>query len=139
MFGGMPSPHLSPVEGGSEAGGFRIYGSHQGTLRFSAWGYWTPDVARAFGKEAVTVGQRLLAAGVFVLDATELKPQGADGQEALRALFRSLGALTFARGLVFSMNVMTRMQLSRLARECGVDGKLEFGDSSTILPGATGP
>jgi len=93
------------------------------------WGYWSPEVVTAFARAAPEAGQKLSPAATFTLDANQLKPQGAEGQEALRALFRALAALTFAEGTVAASNALTRMQLTRLLRECGLDGRLMFGDS----------
>ena len=129
MFGGMSGAQHPTADVGTEAGGFRIQAGRDGTVRVTAWGYWPPDVARTFGADATAATQKLGAAGAFTLEASDLKPQGADGQEALRVLFRALVPATFARGLVLSSNALTRMQLTRLVRECGLDGRIEFGDS----------
>ncbi len=122
MFGGQ----LSNAEVGTEAGGFRMAGAAQGAVRITAWGYWPSDVVGAFAKDASSAAQKLGAASVFTLDATALKPQGAEGQEALRALFRALASTTFAKGIVLANNALTRMQLQRLVRECGMDTRLSF-------------
>jgi len=124
----MPFAEFSPAEVGTEAGGFRIVGTAQGILRVTVWGYWPQDVVRTFVNDAPAALSKLTAAGTFVLEATDLKPQGADGQEGLRVLFRALVPLSFAKGSVVANNALTRMQLARLLRECGVDGRLEIGD-----------
>ncbi len=123
----MPFAEFSPAEVGTEAGGFRIVGTAQGLLRMTVWGYWPQDVVRAFSSDAPTALQKLSPSGTFVLEAVELKPQGADGQEALRVLFRALAPLAFAKGSVVASNALTRMQLARLLRECGLDGRVELG------------
>jgi hypothetical protein len=113
---------------GTEAGGFRFTAGAHGAVRVAAWGYWPSDVVAAFAKEAPLASQRLSATGVFTLDAMSLKPQGAEGQEALRTLFRALAAVTFTKGTIVSSNALTRMQLQRLVRECGMDGRISFGE-----------
>jgi len=123
----MPFAEFSPAEVGTEAGGFRIVGTAQGVLRVTAWGYWPADVVRTFATDAPSALQKLLPAGTFVLEATDLKPQGADGQEALRVLFRGLAPLPFAKASVVAKNALTRMQFARLLRESGVDGRVELG------------
>lgn len=123
----MPFAEFSPAEVGTAAGGFRIVGTNQGILRVTVWGYWPPDVVRTFTADAPSALSKLSPAGTFVLDAAELKPQGAEGQEALRVLFRALAPLQFAKGSIVASNALTRMQLARLLRECSVDGRLELG------------
>jgi hypothetical protein len=132
----MPFAEFSPAEVGSSAGGFRLVGTAQGLLRVTVWGYWPPDVVRTFAVDATTALQKLAPGGSLVLDAAELKPQGADGQEALRMLFRGLVPLAFAKAQVIAINALTRMQLARLLRECGVDGRVEIGDGSSVTPRA---
>jgi hypothetical protein len=125
----MPGVEISPLEVGSEAGGYRVSGSPSTVLRIRAWGYWPPDVTAAFAQQAATVCRELAAEATLALDASDFKPQGAEGQEALRVFFRALEPLTFAKGIVLAGNALTRMQLTRLLRECGLDGRLNFGDS----------
>jgi hypothetical protein len=95
-------------------------------FRIEGWGYWTPDEISAFRRQAPPAARKLGAEGLFVFDAKNLKPQGAEGQAALREIFRLLGALPFARGSVFASNALTRMQLTRLVREGGLDGRVTF-------------
>jgi hypothetical protein len=125
----MPGVEISPVEAGTEAGGYRVSGSPSTTLRISVWGYWPPDVSAAFSREASGVCRDLAPDSIFALDARDLKPQGAEAQEALRVLFRALAPLTFEKAVVRASHPLTRMQLTRLMRECGLDGRLIFGDS----------
>ncbi len=137
MFGAVSGAQHSTLEVGSESGGFRVVGG-QSSLRIAVRGYWPPEVARAFGKDATAALQKLPAAGTFVLDATEFKTQGAEGQEALRLFLRAASGMAFAKGAAVAKNVLTRMQLTRLIRECGLDDRLEFSDSWNALPGASG-
>jgi hypothetical protein len=132
----MPFAELSPAEVGTSAGGFRIAGAAQGLLRLTIWGYWPQDVVRSFGTDATAALQRLMPASTVVVDANDLKPQGPDGQEALRVLFRALASVMFAKATVLSGNALTRMQLARLLRECGVDGRVDLSDNSTVTPKA---
>jgi len=132
----MPFAELSPAEVGTSAGGFRIVGAAQGPLRLTVWGYWPQDVARSFSADGPAALQRLMPTGIVVVEASDLKPQGADGQEALRVLFRALTGVAFARATVVSPNALTRMQLARLLRECGVDGRVDLSDNFSATPGA---
>lgn len=136
MFGRMPAAQHSSADVGSEAGGFRLSAPAGGTLRVTVWGYWTPDVARVFAVDALAAGQKLMPTSTLVVEAAELKPQGPDGQDAWRSLFRGLVALTYVRAVIVGANALTRMQLARLVRESGLDGRMEFGDSYQATPGA---
>jgi len=122
------APH-SFAEVGSKAGGYRFFGNAEGNLRIAAWGFWPIEVIRVFGAEAPAATQTLTRTSVFVFDGTDLKPQGTEGQEAIRMLFHSLTRLPFAKGLIIRGNAMTCMQLARLLRECGAERRLEFADT----------
>ena len=124
----LGAPHASAAVG-TEAGGFRVLGGPDGNLRIAAWGYWPAEVISAFGLDAPAAAQALGRSSAFVFDSKELKPQGAEGQEAIRVLFRVLARLSFAKGSIVRGNAMTCMQLSRLLRECGADGRIEFTDN----------
>lgn len=128
----MPGGADSSTNVGSEAGGFRIYDSSDGNLRIAAWGYWPVDVIDEFNVQAAVAIQTLVAVGVFVFDCKGLKPQGAQGQDAIRALFRVLARLPFAKGLIVKGNAMTCMQLARLLRECGAEKRFEFTDAVAL-------
>jgi hypothetical protein len=125
----MRAGELSTVQVGSDAGGFRLLGTTQASVRAEAWGYWPPDVATAFSREVPAITQKLAATTTFVLDANQLKPQGAEGQQAIRVLCHALGAARFAKATILCSNALTRMQLTRLLRECGVDQRVAFADS----------
>ncbi len=121
----MPAGDVSSSE--TEAGGFRIAVAPT-LLSVHAWGYWPPEVAEAFVRQATAIGQQLRRVGAFVLDAAELKPQGAEGQEALRALFKVLAAMNVAKGTLIANNLFTKMQVVRLLRECGLDQRVSSND-----------
>lgn len=123
----MPPPDNLPPTGGAEVGGFRIAGKGE-VMRIEVWGYWRAEVATSFARETAAVLQKLSSAAELILDAKNLKPQGTEGQEALRVLLRGLVPLGFSKGSVRAENLFARMQLTRLIRECGLDGRLGFGD-----------
>ena len=111
----------------STAGGFRV-ALAASVLSINAWGYWHPEVAEAFAREAAAIGQKVMLVSAFVLDAAEMKPQGAEGQQALRALFRVLAGMNVAKGTLIADNLFTKMQLVRLLRECGLDERVTSRD-----------
>lgn len=121
----MPGAESPSLEQRAEAG-FRTAYQPSSALHIEVWGYWTNEVAAAFTREALPFAAKLGAATAFVLDAKALKPQGAEGQEALRGFFRALSAGSFGKATLATDNVLTRMQLTRLLRECGLDGRVGF-------------
>ncbi len=120
----MSSPDFSPIEVGGTKDGFRITGTLQAALRIEVWGYWPSDVASAFARDAQAALQKLAALAVFTLDATNLKPQGAEGQDALRSMLRALASIQFAKGTVVASNILTSMQIARLLRECKLEARV---------------
>lgn len=128
----MPGAPYSSAEFGSNAGGFRVQSNAERNLRIAAWGYWPTDVTSSFGVQAVAAVQALTRSSVFVFDSKDLKPQGTDGQEAIRLMFRALARLSFAKGVILRGNAMTCMQLARLLRECAADQRLEFVDTHPL-------
>ena len=123
----MPPSDFQAPEVGTEAFGFRVTGA-PAAVRIEAWGYWPPDVASAFARQVTPITRKFSPDAVFAFDANELKPQGIEGQEALRAFFVGLSTTAFAKGTLLARNVLTRMQLTRLLRECGLDQRIGFGD-----------
>lgn len=122
----MPGADFTPSEVGTEAAGFRTSGHPNAALRVEAWGYWTPEIAHSFTRDALAFMPKLTQSSVLVFDATNLKPQAVDGQDAFRAVFRALAGATFAKATLHTGNVLTRMQLTRLLRECGLDERVGF-------------
>jgi hypothetical protein len=110
---------------GSDAGGFRLTAT-LAELRIEAWGYWSPEVVTAFRRQSTSAARKLGTDAAFVLEGKGLKPQGTDGQDALRELFHLLAALPVARSSVNASNALARMQLTRLVREGGLDGRVTF-------------
>jgi hypothetical protein len=122
----MPAIDSASSDPSVEAAGFRMQAQLPASLRIEVWGYWTPEIAGAFTREASAVVQKLGEAAAFHLDAKDLKPQSGEGQEALRVIFRALGATGFGKATAHTENVLTRMQLTRLLRECGLDARVRF-------------
>jgi len=122
----MPGAEFTPSEVGTDAACFRTSGSAETALRVEAWGYWTPEIAHSFTRDAVLFASKLTPASVLVIDAAQLKPQAVEGQEALRVAFRALATASFAKATLRTENVLTRMQLTRLLRECGLDERVGF-------------
>jgi hypothetical protein len=122
----MPGAESPPADQSTEAAGFRTAYQPSTALHIEVWGYWTTDVAAAFTREALPLAAKLGASTAVLLDAKALKPQGTEGQDALRVLFRALSTGSFGKATLATDNVLTRMQLTRLLRECGLDGRVGF-------------
>jgi hypothetical protein len=117
----MPGPERV----GGDAGGFKLT-TTAAELRIEAWGYWSPEVVAAFRRQSISATRKLGDGTVFVLESKGLKPQGTDGQDALRDFFTALAALPVARGSIIATNSLARMQLTRLVREGGLDERVSF-------------
>jgi hypothetical protein len=112
---------------GTAAGGFRLASPSTGNaLLIEVWGYWDAETAKAFAEEAPIVSRRAAAPLNLVLEASQLKPQGVKGQAALRALLECLTKLSVSRAVARVSNILTRMQLTRIAAECGASQLLHF-------------
>jgi hypothetical protein len=91
-----------------------------------AWGYWDAETAKAFAEEAPILSRKAAAPFSLVLEASQLKPQGVKGQAALRVLLECLTKLSVSRAVARVSNILTRMQLTRIAAECGAAQLLRF-------------
>lgn len=119
---------------GTDDAGFRVmYDRDENTLHVEGWGYWNSGVGAALRRETTAACRQLSPPLAIVMDLTRLKPQGTEGQEALRTLMSSLGAMGGFSGKIHTENVLTRMQLTRLARECGVEASFVFAESDAGL------
>lgn len=121
---------------GTELGGFSIV-LHEATrsVRLSAWGFWSLDVSEVFAKsviEACTSAGRGLH---LVLEATELKPQRDQGQEALGALIGALPRLGVSQLTIATGNALTRLQLLRIANASPGKALVRFTEASRATHG----
>jgi hypothetical protein len=118
---------------GTEADGFRLtHTPGENELRIEGWGYWDAETCKAFGRHAGAALEKLTPPIVVVLAASVLKPQGTEGQDALRAFFKRAAGLPGSQARALATNVLTRMQLTRLAREASL--ALGFDDKPTSTP-----
>jgi len=121
----MRDPSVRQV--GTDDAGFRItYTRGENTLHVEGWGYWNSEMGAALRRETTAAYRELSAPLNAVLELDRLKTQGAEGQEALRGLLRSLVATGAVSGKIHADNVLTRMQLTRLVRESAVEASFVF-------------
>jgi hypothetical protein len=131
----MPRSDPRTQQGGTDTAGYRITHSAGGhTLSLEAWGYFDSSVAAAFTRQATVACEELLPPVELVLDASDLKPQGDEGQRALRAIMESLAPLALSGATIYVDNILTRMQLTRLAKEYSLDGRLKFENDAPNVP-----
>ncbi len=121
----MPAGEVSSIE--NEAGGFRITVASS-LLSINVWGYWPSEVAAAFTREATAISHKSMRVSALLLDASALKPQGAEGQEALRVMFKVLASMGVAKGTFITDSLFCKMQLVRLLRECGLEQYVAAAD-----------
>jgi hypothetical protein len=105
---------------GDEEQGFSLGREPPDVVRVCAWGFWSKALAGVFAAEVIAELKKA-PPRLLELDATRLKPQRPEGQDALRQVASALQPLGTAGGILFS-NVLTKLQLSRIFLECGATG-----------------
>ena len=117
------------MQAGTATAGFRIVCAPGGTaLRLEGRGYWSPDVALAFSRDVIAACRKVSSPLAFAFNATELKPQGREGQEALLTLMRCLAQFVLASATISTNNILTKMQLTRLAKDCGLQSQVQINE-----------
>jgi len=120
---------------GSDESGFSVETNAVG-VRVRAWGFW--DAATAANFAPAVFGA--LRGGMtrrpqLLIDATQLKPQRDEGQQAIRDLVESASKLGVARAEFVVTNAITKMQVSRILRELNVSGWSLTSDLPSQLGG----
>ena len=118
---------------GSDAEGFRVtYVPGSRALETECWGHWSEDVIAAFGKHVGVAIDKLDKPLQVAWDASSFKPQSADGQACIRTLMKRMAESPGSRVIALAKNLLTRMQLTRLARDAELS--LEFSDQAASKP-----
>ena len=118
---------------GTETDGFRLTHTPGGNeLRIECWGYWDDETCLAFGRHAGAALEKLAPPIVLNFEANVLKTQGTQGQDAIRSFFKRAAGMPRSSSRALASNVLTRMQLTRLARDAGLE--LGFHDKATSTP-----
>lgn len=81
------------------------------------WGFWDRALAERFQRQLLDTMRRLGRPTRLLLDVTDLLPQPDDTQESLRQLMAASAPAGLAQAVLISTNAITRLQLTRLARE----------------------
>jgi hypothetical protein len=106
-------------------------------LRIAGWGYWDAETCQAFARHVGAALDKLTPPIALLFDASVLKPQALEGQEVIRAFFRRTASMPRSSVSVLATNVLTRMQLTRLSRECSLE--IGFSDQPMSTPPLRGP
>jgi hypothetical protein len=129
----MPEDRPYTLHVGSDAEGFRVtYVPGSCALELECWGYWSEDIISTFLKHAGAALDKLERPLVVSWDASDFKPQSADGQAGIRSLMKRMAEVPGSRIHALGKNLLTRMQLTRLARDTGLS--LEFSDQPVSRP-----
>ena len=129
----MPLQPTDTKNVGNSDDGFRltVY-RNESAVRVDCWGFWPQEVAESFAQETISSCRSALPPIHLLVDASNLKPQSEEGQAALRRVLRYLVTAEVATAVVSARNILTRMQLNRIANESGVSSVVAFTDAPPI-------
>lgn len=118
---------------GDTSAGFSVgHDPVAGTVRVTAWGFWTPGVATSFATKVVGECRDKPGSGL-VLDMTDLKPMREEGQHAFATVMRSLPSLGATRVSIVTSSQMTKLQLVRLASENGASAYVQWVNGTSVM------
>jgi len=112
--------------GDSQAGFSVAFHPDEAAVRVRAWGFWSALVAAQFGNAVREACHDCPRGTALVLDMTELKPMRDEGQVSVGVLMKVLPKLGLAKTTVMTSSHLTKLQLLRLATECGVKDLVQF-------------
>lgn len=81
------------------------------------WGFWDRPMAERFQRQLTETVRRVGRPSRLLLDVTALLPQPDDAQETLRQLMAASLGVGLTQAILVTTNAITRLQLTRLARE----------------------
>ena len=124
---------------GTSDDGFRVtVYRNESAVRVDCWGFWPQEVAESFAQETISGCRSAIPPFHLLVDASDFKPQSDEGQAALRRVLRYLATAEVASAVVSAGNILTRMQLNRIANESGVSSVVAFTDAPPSLwPGSS--
>lgn len=112
---------------GDDQAGFSFgYALSGEVFEVRAWGFWSTDVAAAFGAKVIEGLQRRLGSKRIVLDMSDLKPMREEGQQSLAHLFRSLSSLGVQTASIVTTSHLTKLQLVRIVTESGAGPNVQW-------------
>jgi hypothetical protein len=112
---------------GDDQAGFSVgYDPTTGIIEVCAWGFWSADVATAFGTKVTAACKERTEASMLVLDMKDLKPMREEGQRSFASIMRSLPTFRVSRTSIVTTSHLTKLQLVRLATENGAGPNVQW-------------
>ncbi len=112
---------------GDEHAGFSVeFDSTTSAVRVRAWGFWGPEVGRAFGVVVRDACRGSPRHSPLVMDMTDLKPMREEGQTSFAWLMDALPGLHLASTTVITTSHLMKLQLLRIANQSAAKGTIQF-------------
>ena len=116
---------------GDDHAGFSVgYDPVTGIIEVCAWGFWSADVAMAFGTKVTMAVKQRPGTKTVVLDMKDLKPMRDEGQRAFASIIRTLTTLGVSSTSIVTTSHLTKLQLVRIATENGASVQWVTGTNS---------
>jgi hypothetical protein len=112
--------------GNEQAGFSTAFDALTKVVSVRAWGFWSVEVARAFGQVVGDECRSRPRGTTLLVDMAELKPMRDEGQFSFAQLMTALPKLGIARTTIITSSHLTKLQLLRIATECGASNLVEF-------------
>jgi hypothetical protein len=120
-------------EVGDDQSGFSIAADPQtATLLVRGWGFWAPDIARAFPVEVFAACREHAGLGNKSMDMCGLRPIREEGQHAFTQVMDTLPGLGIKRVTVATSSQLTKLQLLRLVGANALRGFVSFVEGPPI-------
>ena len=111
---------------GDDQSGFSFgFDSEVQALQVKAWGFWSIEVAAAFGRKVKDACRELPKGVVVDFDMLELKPLREEGELAFAALVTTLRSMGVGH-VSIRTGPLTKLQLLRLAANSGAKDFVRF-------------
>jgi len=113
---------------GDDGAGFSLeYEPSSSSVRVRAWGFWSVEIALAFGSKVREACKNRPPGTTLQLDMTHLKPMRDEGQLAFTALIEALPGLGIANTVIATGSQLTKLQLLRIAGDPAKRPHIQFG------------
>jgi len=118
------SKDVSLPQYGDEENGFSVE-SGLGKVLVRAWGFWSAQLALRFAPAVSAVLGGSPKGAALVLDVAQLRPLREEGQDAFGALLSHALAQGAAEVVIRSPSALTKLQMTRLAKQVGSSGQIK--------------
>ncbi len=96
------------------------------TVRVRAWGFWTPEVAGAFGTVVADACRTSPRPSSLHIDMSDLKPMPHEGQRSFGTLMDALPGSNVNSTTVVTSSQLIKLQLLRIASQSAAKGTVQF-------------